>query len=283
MNNAASPMPPRGATPATAAEIKTVTDWVAAGAPVGIACGAPTTTTGSGGAPGTVGPGSGSGGTTGGMGGNTGTVTANGMPCDIQALLQTRCLGCHSDPPVNGAPMPLVSFANLTAPSLFDANQTFAQRALARMQNAAAPMPPAPNARATAAEIASMSAWVAGMYPKGTCGVTTGIGGSNGTAGTGGRTGAGGSTGTTTASALPCDVAGVLQRNCLGCHSSPPAPGVPMSLTTYANLTSVSFADPTMTFAQRALSRMQNTAAPMPPLGAARAPRPATSPSSTPG
>jgi len=275
MNNAAAPMPPRGATAATPAEIQIVTDWVAAGAPVGVACSAPVT--GSGGGPGTtVGPGAGtgSGGTTGtGSGGSTGTGTANGMPCDIQALLQTRCLGCHSNPPINGAPMSLVSYANLTAPSLVDPNQTFAQRALARMQNAAAPMPPAPNARASAAEIAAMSAWVSSLYPRGTCGTTvTGSGGSPGTTGgTGGRTGTGGSTGTTT-SALPCDVAGVLQRNCVGCHSNPPNSGAPMPLATYANLTAVSFADPSMTFAQRALSRMQNTAAPMPPLGVS--PRP---------
>ena len=112
MNSATSPMPPRGATPATAAEIKTVTDWVTAGAPVGIICGAPTT--GGGGGTGGAGPGSGSGGTTGGTttggGGATGTVTATGVPCDIQTLLQTRCLGCHSDPPANNAPMPLTTF-----------------------------------------------------------------------------------------------------------------------------------------------------------------------------
>jgi uncharacterized membrane protein len=277
MNNAATPMPPRGAVPATAAEIKIVTDWVAGSAPVGIICGAPPIT-GAGGS-GTVGPARGLGGASGtaGAGGAAGTVTAGGIPCDIQALLQSRCQGCHSNPPMNGAPMSLVSYANLTAASVADPAMSFAQRALARMQNTVAPMPPAPNARATAAEIASMSAWVATAYPKGTCGVAAGTGGASG-AGTGGRTGSGGAVGTgaggstgTVATGVPCDVQAVLQARCLGCHSNPPVNNAPMSLASYTNLTAQSFADPTMTFAQRALARMQNTAAPMPPAPSVRA------------
>jgi uncharacterized membrane protein len=278
MNNTTAPMPPKTATAATPAEIQTVSDWVASSAPVGLACGG-----------GTVGPGTGTGaggttggGTTGGAGATgtgTGTV-AVGVPCDIQTLLQTRCQGCHSNPPANGAPVPLITYANLTAASFADPTMSFAQRALARMQNATAPMPPAPNARATAADVAAMAAWVASSSPMGaSCGGTT-TGGTGGATGTGTGTGTGGRTGTTTgaggatgtvASGLPCDVQAVFQARCLGCHSDPPMNGAPMSLASYANLTAISFADPAATFAQRALSRMQNTAAPMPPAPNARA------------
>jgi uncharacterized membrane protein len=289
MNNTTAPMPPPGATPATAAEIKIVTDWVAASAPAGIICGAPTTGTGTGADAGVdaatgIGTGVGTGVVGGGTGGSGGTVvTATGIPCDIQTLLQTRCQGCHSSPPVNGAPMSLVTYANLTAASLADPSMTFAQRAIVRMQSTVAPMPPVGNTRATATEIAAMTSWVAALYPKGTCGTTTtGVGGGSGTTtGTGGRTGTTTGTGGTSGgtggatgnpgSVLPCDVQAVLQARCQGCHSNPPVNGAPMSLVSYANLTALSFADPTQTFAQRALSRMQNTAAPMPPLPNARA------------
>ena len=81
-----------------------------------------------------------------GQGAGGGGVVASGIPCDVQALLQTRCVMCHASPPVNGAPMPLVSFANLIAASFVDPTKTFAQRALARIQQTAGQMPPAPNA-----------------------------------------------------------------------------------------------------------------------------------------
>ena len=42
------------------------------------------------------------------------------MPCNVRAVFQKWCLGCHTDPPMNGAPMPLVSYANLTAKSFAD-------------------------------------------------------------------------------------------------------------------------------------------------------------------
>ncbi len=76
------------------------------------------TTTGAAGSTGTT---TGSGGATGtGAGGSTGTTTASGVPCNVRAVFQKWCLGCHTDPPMNDAPMPLVSYANLTAKSFAD-------------------------------------------------------------------------------------------------------------------------------------------------------------------
>jgi cytochrome c5 len=228
-----------------------------------------------------TGSGGSSGSGTGGAGG--GSVVASGLPCDVQALLQTRCVMCHASPPVNGAPMPLVNFANLIAASFVDPTKTFAQRALARIQQTAGQMPPAPNARATAAEISALGNWINAGYPSPGCGMNgtggmTGAGGSGtgGSAGTGGMTGTGGRTGTggtggATGNGLPCDVQAVYQTHCTTCHAATPVNGAPMPLVTRANLMASSFADASMTFAQRTVVRMQSTTAPMPPAPGTRA------------
>src|SRR5262249_6577928 len=48
---------------------------------------------------------------------------------------------------------------------------------VARMQSTTMPMPPAPGAPATAAQIATLSSWIAGGYAKGTCGSSASDGG----------------------------------------------------------------------------------------------------------
>jgi hypothetical protein len=34
------------------------------------------------------------------------------LPCAIDVILRARCQECHTDPPRNGAPMPLVTYAD---------------------------------------------------------------------------------------------------------------------------------------------------------------------------
>lgn len=115
--------------------------------------------------------GAGDGGTSG--SGSAGGVTPTGLPCDVAQLLSTHCTSCHTDPPVSG-PMGLVSHADLIAPAPSDATKTVAQVALARMQDARTPMPPAPAAAVSAAEIAAFQAWVNAGAPEGTCATTGG-------------------------------------------------------------------------------------------------------------
>lgn len=92
-----------------------------------------------------------------------------GMPCNVQAFLAAKCVGCHSSPPVNGSLSALVTTADLLATAKEDSTKNEAQLSLARMQNAASPMPPASyNNPATAAEIAALQAWIAGNY-QGSC------------------------------------------------------------------------------------------------------------------
>jgi len=127
---------------------------------------------------GTGGAVSGSGGGTGaavGSGGASGVV-ADGLPCDVSALVQDKCGTCHGATPLPTLPS-LVSYQGLTAPAQSAPTMTNAVLAVTRMQSTQTPMPPAGSTPATPAEIASMQAWIAAGYPMGTCGAG-GAGGS---------------------------------------------------------------------------------------------------------
>src|SRR5258708_27811225 len=91
-----------------------------------------------------------------------GAATAS---CDLQQMLRGRCVGCHSNPPVGGAPMSLVTYANLVAPAPSNPSRTVADVALARMQDVVRPMPPSPLPRATAPEVSLLSNWLAAGSP----------------------------------------------------------------------------------------------------------------------
>jgi hypothetical protein len=105
------------------------------------------------------------------FGGDGGTVSAaaSGLPCDIYALLQTHCVGCHSSPPTGLAPMPLETLADLAAPARTNPKVTVAQMCITRITSATIPMPPSPQPPLSAQEIASFQAWVSGGAPAGTC------------------------------------------------------------------------------------------------------------------
>lgn len=79
-------------------------------------------------------------------------------------------------------------------------------------------------------------------------------------------TGAAGDTaGGAAQSGLPCDVAAYLSQKCLSCHGAPPLPSALSSLVTLDDLMAPSKEDPTKSEAELSLSRMKNTASPMPP------------------
>lgn len=83
------------------------------------------------------------------------------LPCEVENVLKTRCQSCHNNPPV-GAPMPLVSYAQLVAKSTQFPMQSYAERSLARMQDGTRPMPPGPTPTVPAAEITAFGKWVTG-------------------------------------------------------------------------------------------------------------------------
>ena len=100
-------------------------------------------------------------------GGTSQGGSGDGLPCDVQTVLSDHCTSCHGSPP-NGAPMSLVSYADLAAASPYGG--TIAQRAYVRMSSATSPMPPGSGITVPAAQIASFKAWLDAGMPTGSCG-----------------------------------------------------------------------------------------------------------------
>jgi hypothetical protein len=111
-----------------------------------------------------------------GDGGDTPAVT--GLPCDVDAVLAANCRTCHSATPQFGAPMPLVTHADLTAPAKSDPSRKVYELVLERTASDAAPMPPPPNERLAASERDKLVAWVEAGTPTSTeaCGTSPGPG-----------------------------------------------------------------------------------------------------------
>lgn len=95
-----------------------------------------------------------------------------GLPCDVTDVLAASCTKCHGSPLQEGAPYALLSYDDLARMSPKDKTVSVAQRCVTRMKDSASPMPPAPDAPATAAQIATLQAWIDAGMPKGTCGST---------------------------------------------------------------------------------------------------------------
>ena len=94
-------------------------------------------------------------------GADAGTSGAGtGLPCDVAQVLSSKCASCHG----SGAQAPsLVTYADLTTGNVAD-------RVLARMQDTASPMPPSYAGTSSAADIATIQAWVTAGKLAGSCG-----------------------------------------------------------------------------------------------------------------
>lgn len=134
---------------------------------------------GSGGVIATTDAGAGSSSGSGGAGGS-GSCAAGTLPPAVQAMLNNTCIACHGHPPALGVPASLTNYADLVAKAASDPTKTNAQLALARLQDNAKPMPPAPLSRASASDIAALQTWVAAGMPKGDCPGTGTDGGTDG-------------------------------------------------------------------------------------------------------
>ncbi|HEX7481597.1 MAG TPA: hypothetical protein VF331_27580 [Polyangiales bacterium] len=163
---------------------------------------------------GAAGTGVGGAGLTGGFSGNGSSLggtanTGSPLPCSVSSILQTHCSLCHSAVPSYGAPMPLVTWEDLQAPSKTDPTVPVYQKMLQRIQDPQKPMPQPPNPLLAATDIATLQAWVSGGTLKGTdpsC--MGGSAGTSGGAGGGGSAGTNGSAGTSGAAdgGMPTDV-----------------------------------------------------------------------------
>lgn len=64
----------------------------------------------------------------------------SGIPCAVEAVLVDSCQGCHAATPRFGAPMPLMTWDDIQAPSVTDPSRTVAE--LMTMRVSAGEMPP---------------------------------------------------------------------------------------------------------------------------------------------
>lgn len=87
------------------------------------------------------------------------------LPCDVQALLASKCQMCHGLPPNAGVPMSMVTAADLKAPAPDNETKTVAVVSVERMQDTTDPMPPIGLPPATSDEISALQAWIDAGYP----------------------------------------------------------------------------------------------------------------------
>ena len=102
---------------------------------------------------------------TGATGAGGSTPTAKNLPCDVSAVLQAQCQSCHGASPTYGSPMPLATYADLTAPAKSDATKLVYELVGTRIHDDAHPMPQAPNPRLDAKDAATLDAWIAAKAP----------------------------------------------------------------------------------------------------------------------
>ena len=112
--------------------------------------------------------------------GSSGT-TSNALPCDVAGVFAEHCSSCHGSQTQFGAPMSLVTHANLISERN---GANVYETVLARVNDDARPMPPAPNPRLTQQQVNLVSSWVAAGAPAAPPGTRCeGSGGSTATAG----------------------------------------------------------------------------------------------------
>lgn len=97
-----------------------------------------------------------------------GNPVTGDLPCEVRDLLVARCQSCHGSP-VKGAPISLVTYADLVGKSTKDPKKTYAERSLLRMSDAMSPMPPGPAPTVPQKEIDAFAAWVSAGYPSKKC------------------------------------------------------------------------------------------------------------------
>jgi hypothetical protein len=101
--------------------------------------------------------------------------------CSVKAIIDKNCLGCHTTPPAGGAPFPLTTYDEVTAPHPTKAGSKIYERIGVRVHADKAQaeglgvMPP--GKPLAAADLALIDAWVAAGAPAGddsTCGGSSG-------------------------------------------------------------------------------------------------------------
>jgi DNA-binding FadR family transcriptional regulator/mono/diheme cytochrome c family protein len=92
---------------------------------------------------------------------------ASSLPCTVDAVLAANCRQCHGQTPSFGAPMPLVTYADLWAPAHSNPAQRVYQVVEQRIHDDEHPMPQPPNPRLDSADLATIDSWVSTGAPPG--------------------------------------------------------------------------------------------------------------------
>jgi len=100
-------------------------------------------------------------------------LATSDLPCELRDVLAAHCWSCHGSAQKFGAPMSLVRWEDLQRPSASQPEVTTFQHALARSQDDVRPMPPAPHARLTSAELAVLQTWTQADTQKASTACTT--------------------------------------------------------------------------------------------------------------
>jgi hypothetical protein len=91
---------------------------------------------------------------------------ASGLPCDVRDALARACGDCHGEQPSFGAPMPLVTYADLQVPSPTDPTKKVYEVVATRIDTTSQPMPP--DGDITDAERTILLDWIAAGAPEDT-------------------------------------------------------------------------------------------------------------------
>jgi hypothetical protein len=94
--------------------------------------------------------------------GAAGTGLNTNLPCDVQAILENRCIACHD----GSRAIPMLKYSDLARAAPSDATKTVAQIAVLRMRSTTNPMPPPPAVPPEPDEIASFESWVNAGLPR---------------------------------------------------------------------------------------------------------------------
>jgi hypothetical protein len=95
--------------------------------------------------------------------GPAGSGLQTGLPCDVQAVIENRCIACHA----GESPPRLLDYDDLLKPSRVDPTKTLAEMSLLLMKSADNTMPPPPAEPPEADEIEVFEEWVAAGMPRG--------------------------------------------------------------------------------------------------------------------
>jgi cytochrome c551/c552 len=93
---------------------------------------------------------------------------AGALPCDVDAVLAANCRKCHDSSTKYGAPMPLVTAADLHAAAVSNPGRRVYELVPERIADDAKPMPQPPNPRLSEADRATLTSWAAAGAPAGT-------------------------------------------------------------------------------------------------------------------